>query len=305
MPDTQFTTIGRTIYPGKEVKISCTRDVNTLGRESIKNRFRIVYVKEGFGVFHNGTNSQVVTCPMVLCLNHTDVVQILESANLVMDIMYFDPACFEKYRLFDTIDEWKHELGEDAHFFRAFFNRNRSYLGACPTNTLLGDRIAQLILSAENELTEQRDSYWPCRSRSFFIELLLLVNSIYDEESEQNQIYNEQMTDDIREVINWLHIHFLDRVIIDDVTQQFHTNKTTLNKKFKAATGLTVTEYIINLRMQIACSFLRKTFLTIKEIIGRCGYKDDAHFLRAFRKFTGCTPTEYRNQFDISSGVSE
>ena len=104
------------------------------------------------------------------------------------------------------------------------------------------------------------------------------------------------MTDEIRELINWLHIHYLDKITIETITKQFHTNKTTINQKFKAVMGMTIIEYIGSLRMQIACSLLRKTLLPINEIIERTGYKNDTHFLRTFKKHVGCTPTEYRNQ---------
>ena len=106
------------------------------------------------------------------------------------------------------------------------------------------------------------------------------------------------MSDEIMDVLDWVHIHYLDKVVLEDITKQFHTNKTTLNQKFKAVMGITVMEYIISLRMQIACSLLRKTFLTVGEIMERSGYRDDAHFLRSFKKYAGCTPTEYRNQFE-------
>jgi AraC-like DNA-binding protein len=70
-----------------------------------------------------------------------------------------------------------------------------------------------------------------------------------------------------------------------------------LNQNFKAVMGITVMEYISSIRVQVACSFLRKTYLPIKEIMERAGYRDDAHFLRSFKKHVGCPPSEYRERF--------
>jgi AraC family L-rhamnose operon regulatory protein RhaS len=211
--------------------------------------------------------------------------------------MYFEPSCFELYVTFANLEVWKDSIKSDNWFFRPFFKRSESYIGACATNYYLGNRGSQLIESAVKELNAQKDDSWPCRSRSYFIELLLLLNSIYDEDSDYENVYFGKMTDEIRELINWIHIHYLEKMTIEMIAKQFHTNKTTLNQKFKTVMGITVVEYISSLRMQIACSFLRKTYLSVNEIMERAGYKNDAHFLRIFRKHTGCTPTEYRNQY--------
>ena len=126
-------------------------------------------------------------------------------------------------------------------------------------------------------------------SRSYFIELLLLTNSIYSDDGANKKTYLGQISDEIKNVISWININYMEKITLETVTKQFHTNKTTLNRKFKSVMGITVTEYLSRLRMQIACSLLRKTYLTINDIMERVGFKDDAHFLRSFKKYAGCT----------------
>ena len=297
MINRRFSTIGRELYPEYEMKICCSKGTDFLDNECLNERFRIIYIKEGHGVFRNGEDSQIVTSPAVLCLNERDDVEIYNTSGLKLDVMYFEPTCFERYVTFENLEIWKSSLNDDAWFFRPFFTRIGFYTGACATNHYLGNRISQLIELADKELTVQKDEFWPCRSRSYFIELLLLVNSIYDEDGAHDNIYFGKMTDEIKDVVNWLHIHYLEKITMEVITRQFHTNKTTLNQKFKVAMDITVMEYICSLRMQIACSFLRKTYLPVNEIMERAGYRDDAHFLRTFKKYAGCTPTEYRGQF--------
>ncbi len=301
MDDCCFATLGTTIYPGRVVKILCLKDSDDIGEKTVPNRYRIIYVKNGRGVFHNGDNSQIVTSPAVLCLNETDSVFFSDTSELKLDIMYCDPSVFERYNNYKDIADWKSQLTDDIrYFFEPFFERSDSYIGASTTNHYHGNRISQLIDLADTELQIQRDEFWPCRSRSYFIELLLLVSSVFREEKQRDQIFVGKMTDEIREVVDYLHIHYLEKIVIEDITKQFNTNKTTLNQKFKAVMGITVMAYIISLRMQIACSLLRKTYLSVREIMERSGYRDDAHFLRAFKKYAGCTPTEYRSRYEVA-----
>lgn len=296
MSNMKFSTVGREIFPGYELEIFCDLDTDYLDGEEPGNIFRVVYIKEGYAIFRNGENSQLVTSPTILCINHTDKVEIYNAVGLKMDIMNFAPYCFEMNTRFTSIEDWMKFIKDDIWFFRPFIQRSEAYIGVSATNQYLGNRASQLIERADKELKAQRDVSWPCRSRSYFIELLMLVNSIYDENSDHDNIYYGKMTDEIRELINWLHIHYLEKLTIEAITKQFHTNKTTINQKFKAIMGMTIMEYISSLRMQIACSLLRKTMLPIHEVIERAGYKDEAHFLRTFKKYVGCKPTEYRNQ---------
>lgn len=294
----QYSTIGRETYTGMEVKICCARDVDHLNNDCLNERYRIVLISAGSGVFTSNNKSQIIISPAVLCLNERDNVELHATSNLNMDIMYFEPTCFERYVTFENIEAWKHTLNDDCWFFRPFFTRTDSFIGVCPVNRFMGKRISRLIELTDLELTGQKDGYWPCRSRSFFIELLLVANSVYDEGNAHENIYSGILTDEVKEVINWLHIHCLEKITIDTIAKQFYTNKTTLNQKFNAVLGTTVMEFVNSMRVQVACSFLRKTYLPIKEIMERSGYRDDAHFLRSFKKHVGCPPSEYRNRFE-------
>lgn len=298
MSDMRFSTMGRDFFPGYEMKISCERDVAQLDNDCLNDRYRIVLLKAGSGILIGTNSSQIITSPAVLCLNEHDQVKLHNTNGIKMDIMYFDPTCYERYVTFDNLDAWKGTLNQDVWIFRAFFERSDTFIGACTVNRFMAERVAHMIAITDKELTEQRDNYWPCRSRTYFIELLMLTSAIYDEDSAHETVCYGKMTEEIVDVVDWLHLNYLEKVTMDVVTKRFHTNKTTLNQKFKAAMGTTVTEYVNNIRVQVACSILRKTYLPVKEVMERAGYRDDAHFLRSFKKYVGCPPSEYRNRFE-------
>ncbi|MEQ9508363.1 AraC family transcriptional regulator [Alloalcanivorax xenomutans] len=53
-------------------------------------------------------------------------------------------------------------------------------------------------------------------------------------------------------------------------------------------------ELLRDVRMRLAVEYLRKTELTNEEISCRLGYSDAANFRHAFKRWTGCSPSEYR-----------
>jgi AraC-like DNA-binding protein len=291
-----YSTIGREIHAGYEMKLYCLKGVEALSNNRLNDRFRCIYVKTGFGILKNREISQLVTAPSIICLNEKDSAEIIEATGLTLDILYFDPTCFGPELTFDNLNAHTDSYNDDFWFFRPFMIRRESYVGASKTNQYSGNRISELISLAGQELTDQRDGLWPCRSRSFFIELLLLVNRIYNDDEGNECVFVGKMDDEIREIVNYIHIHYPEKTTMDTITKTFHTNKTTINQKFKSVMGFTVIQYLNNLRMQIACSFLRKTELTVGEIMERVGFKDDAHFLRMFKKYAHCTPSVYRTR---------
>jgi AraC family transcriptional regulator of arabinose operon len=63
---------------------------------------------------------------------------------------------------------------------------------------------------------------------------------------------------------------------------------------FKQETGTTPAQYLKDLRLVKAEKMLRRTFLSIKQILKHVGIASNAHFVRDFRRKYGTTPTAYR-----------
>lgn len=64
---------------------------------------------------------------------------------------------------------------------------------------------------------------------------------------------------------------------------------------FKNETGRTLNQYLTEYRMEKAKQFLADPRGTITNIAARCGYNDSNYFGKAFKKYTGLSPSEYRD----------
>lgn len=66
---------------------------------------------------------------------------------------------------------------------------------------------------------------------------------------------------------------------------------------FKADFKKTPLEYLINLRMNLAKKLLRQIpFQGVESIANQCGFRDIYYFSKAFKKYIGCSPSEYRKK---------
>lgn len=65
---------------------------------------------------------------------------------------------------------------------------------------------------------------------------------------------------------------------------------------FKQMTGESFTEYLIRRRMETARELLSNPAMKIQDVALKTGYSNQRYFASCFKKYYGCTPTEYRNQ---------
>lgn len=71
--------------------------------------------------------------------------------------------------------------------------------------------------------------------------------------------------------------------------------------KFHEAVGMSFKEYVIRRKLSLAAADLRNTNLKILEVALKYGFSSHEAFTRAFCKYFGCTPRQYRK---LSAQVS-
>lgn len=101
----------------------------------------------------------------------------------------------------------------------------------------------------------------------------------------------------VRKVEDWLSEHFREKHCIARVVEMSQVPERSLKRRFKAATGTSLIEYIQNLRVEEAKRQLETAATAVDEISAGAGYEDPAFFRRLFKRTTGLTPSQYRRMF--------
>ncbi len=84
---------------------------------------------------------------------------------------------------------------------------------------------------------------------------------------------------------------------LTEMNMDLGVSKDYLRHCFKKVTGFTPLEYLMNMRMQQAKTYLiQNKHMPIEQIALDCGFKDGYYFSRCFKKQTGVSPSEFRNQ---------
>lgn len=101
----------------------------------------------------------------------------------------------------------------------------------------------------------------------------------------------------VRKCEFWLQENFRELKAIPMVTALAGIPERTLKRRFKAATGSSIIEYLQNLRVEEAKRLLESGNLAIDEISFEAGYSDPSFFRRLFKRLTGLSPSNYRKMF--------
>ena len=83
---------------------------------------------------------------------------------------------------------------------------------------------------------------------------------------------------------------------IEVLTSEVGISRTQLHRKMKEMTGLPVTEFIRNIRLEQAARLLKEQKVNVTQVAYSVGFSTLAHFSTVFRKQFGVSPTEYVEQ---------
>lgn len=80
------------------------------------------------------------------------------------------------------------------------------------------------------------------------------------------------------------------------IADYLHVNPSYLSHLFKREMGIGITQYITRIRMEQAQHLLRETDWKIARIAQSVGLSDPRYFNTVFKRHTGLTPTDYREE---------
>lgn len=101
----------------------------------------------------------------------------------------------------------------------------------------------------------------------------------------------------LKTALDFLHVNFAKVVSVPLLAKQCGLSITTFNRQFRELLKMTPTEYLLSWRIETARKQLVKTQRSLSEIAAECGFADQSHFTKRFRRITGMTPLNYRKQF--------
>jgi transcriptional regulator GlxA family with amidase domain len=108
----------------------------------------------------------------------------------------------------------------------------------------------------------------------------------------------------ILKIQHWLQAKEARSITASAMAKQARMEERTFLRRFKAATGLTPTEYAQHLRIGKARELLEFTKRPVDQIAWSVGYEDAGAFRKLFHRIIGLSPSDYRQRFGVASATN-
>lgn len=108
-------------------------------------------------------------------------------------------------------------------------------------------------------------------------------------------VKRKKMPSYVKETLEYLDMHFSEKVSVDDLSERLYVSKYHLMREFKQQTGKTIHGYLTERRIWAASEMIGRGILaqTAAETVG---YQDYSIFYKNFCKYMGTAPKEYQEQ---------
>lgn len=123
--------------------------------------------------------------------------------------------------------------------------------------------------------------------------LRFIIRNICTPEAESEEDADDEA---IQDVTSYIHKNLLNDLNIELLAEKCGLSASRFKAKFKEEMGVTPHAYINALKIDSAKVYLKDSERSITDIAYLLNFSSSNHFASVFKKYTGQTPTEFRNQ---------
>ena len=128
----------------------------------------------------------------------------------------------------------------------------------------------------------------------------LFMDGLIQSSASRKELHGGQLRDFyIQEAITLMEHNYAREITVEELADMCKLNRSYFSKIFKQNMGCPPQEFLIRLRLSKAADLMKGTSGSIGDIAAQCGYPNQLHFSRAFRKRYGLSPREWRAQNQI------
>ncbi|MBN2853081.1 MAG: helix-turn-helix domain-containing protein [Clostridia bacterium] len=155
------------------------------------------------------------------------------------------------------------------------------------------EKLRQLILDMIH-IFEAKKRYWKVHLNGL---LKTFIARVVEQTSQHE--FDVTTANKYDEILDYISLHYNTEITNVEIAGHFHYNPDYINKIIFSYTGLTIKQYIIDLRIRKAINLLINSNMTINEISEEVGCSTTNYFSKLFKKKTGFSPALFRDNINL------
>jgi len=125
----------------------------------------------------------------------------------------------------------------------------------------------------------------------------LLVNIAREGKGERAPVeISGKMAIPISRALDYISLHYMEPLKVEELAEWCHISETHFRRVFSKYMNVGPLEYINLVRIQTACSYLKRTDESVADIASKCGFTTLSTFNRNFKQILGVSPSEWRKR---------
>lgn len=271
--------------PDIEVRFYLSLDEGSYVTPHWHNSLEIVYMLEG-SMTVTFENKKVTILPEEFIVVNSRTIHAVASKKNRALVLQIPSTVFEKYvRNIDSFnfDVHMHPKNEDE--------------------IMKLNRIKRMFHDMYEVYDTQPEGYL-LRFNSLLYEMLFTLIHSYSYKLAQKQINkNNKYLNRLKEITTFLNTYHNEQITIYQVADKFGYNPDYLSRFFKKYMGLTIIDYLYEIRINYVYQDLVDTDLNVNEIFGNHGCSNYRVAMKFFKSRYGCTPKEKRKQINRTISI--
>ena len=183
------------------------------------------------------------------------------------------------------------------------------YVGETPGDARVGAtqshewvrRVVALLDTAACQLDERQAAH-----RTILKAASLLRTRIDPELAEEMPAHRGGLCNrHARAVCAYIDSHITDRILVADLCALANLSESHFSRVFKCTFGERPHAFVIRRRVELAAQYMLQTEASLSDIALQCGFSDQAHLCKHFRKMTGYTPSAWRRAHSGAGDVDK
>jgi transcriptional regulator GlxA family with amidase domain len=102
----------------------------------------------------------------------------------------------------------------------------------------------------------------------------------------------------VQKVHDYLMQNYTQEIRLGKLADMVGMSEVAFSRFFRLRTGKSVTDYLLDIRIGNAIRMLVDSTQSVSEVSYSCGFNNLSNFNRIFRKRKGCTPKEFRENYN-------